>query len=650
MDTNKYKELFISESREMLDALNKLVVSLEKDPANPEVLNEIFRYAHTLKGMAATMGYEDMTGLSHAMEDLLGQLRNKRLSADRRVVDLMFQALDGLAAMLELDEHGDLPPVVFSIRQMMDDMPHEPADQKPKVMDPKEKRTNLRLNEPDREEIIKLAGENVPAFRVAVTLKKDCPLKEARVMVVVKELEEAGKVIRAEFIHRQIEGGKYGRHFGLFYITKENLEDIKKKILDIPDVENIEFRLLGADEVVVKKPSVKPEKESAPKHEVQSVRVSLDKLDNLMNTVGELVINKIRLKNLAQDFMTKPLEESLSQLDRIADNMQNYMMDIRLVPMDYIFNRFPRMVRDLAKGEGKDVELVILGADIGLDRSILDELNEPLVHLLRNAVHHGIEPSAVREKGGKKTAGVIKLSARRERNFVIVEVEDDGGGISPEVVKKIAVEKGFLSSADASKLNDEEILMLITTPGFSTSNVVTQTSGRGVGMNSVRTKIESFGGTLAIESGLNKGSKFTLKLPLSMAIIQALMVELGDKEIYAIPLVNIMEVIKIRADEIKKIEHREVISYRDTVLPLVRLGEKLGFSEIRTDRRPVVSPVVVVEVGARRAGLIVEKLVRQQEVVIKTVKGSLKGIKGIAGATILGDGRVAMIADVAAVI
>lgn len=308
------------------------------------------------------------------------------------------------------------------------------------------------------------------------------------------------------------------------------------------------------------------------------------------------------------------------------------------------------MVRDLAKGEGKDVELDILGADIGLDRSILDELNEPLVHLLRNAVSHGIETPAVRKKNGKKAAGVVKLSARRERNFVIVEIEDDGDGISVDVVKKVAVEKGFLSAKEASKLNDEEILMLITTPGFSTSKVVTQTSGRGVGMNSVRTKIESFGGSLAIESGLNKGTKFALKLPLSMAIIQALMVGLGDKEIYAIPLVNIIEVIKIRADEIKKIEHSEVVSYRDTVLPLVRLKEKLGFSESLTDERPLVSPVVVVEVGARRAGLIVEKLVRQQEVVIKTVKGSLKGIKGVAGATILGDGRVAMIADVAAVI
>jgi len=361
------------------------------------------------------------------------------------------------------------------------------------------------------------------------------------------------------------------------------------------------------------------------------------------------VINKIRLTNIGQSLENKPLNEALTQMSRLSDELQIGIMETRLVPIDYIFNRFPRMARDLASQEKKEVDLIIEGADIGLDRTILDDMNDPLIHLLRNAVSHGIETPEARKELGKKTTGQIKLTAKRERNFVNIEVSDDGQGMDSEEIRRIAVKKGIILPQEAEKLSREEIFMLISTAGFSTSKSVTQTSGRGVGMNLVKTKVESYGGAVNIESKVNAGSKFTLKLPLSMAIIQALLVRVGT-ETYAIPLVNITETIKIDTAAIKTMEHHEVVPYRDEVLPLIRLRGKFGFSSeggLPTNAR---IPVVVVEVGYKKAGLVVDKLLGGQEVVIKTLKGELRNVPGIAGATILGDGKVAMIVDVASII
>ncbi len=673
MDVKQYQELFISEGRGILSSLNTSLVSLEKNPEDIECLNEIFRQAHTLKGMSASMGYEEITKLTHEMESVLDLLRRGSLKADKETVNLLFESFDALEALVDnvaakgdtkkskgqKEKEKDISVLTSRLRKIMPDYPKNKEELK------KEKRSNLRLEDADRLEIVQKAKDGFFAYRVTVSLKKDCLMKEARAFIVVKLLQEMGKVIRSQFLCKQLESGKFGRHFGLFFTSKESPDLIKEKGEAIQDVDKIVFKPLEIDEVIVvdSRKSIVDSKQNAEGQrlttndknlkqkvpEIQMVRVSLDKLDSLMNVAGELVINKIRLTNIGQSLENKPLNEALTQMSRLSDELQIGIMETRLVPIDYIFNRFPRMARDLAAQEKKEVDLIIEGADIGLDRTILDDMNDPLIHLLRNAVSHGIETPEVRKELGKKTTGQIKLTAKRERNFVNIEVSDDGQGMDPEEIRRIAVKKGIVLPQEAEKLSREEIFMLISTAGFSTSKSVTQTSGRGVGMNLVKTKVESYGGAVNIESKVNAGSKFTLKLPLSMAIIQALLVRV-ETETYAIPLVNITETIKIDTATIKTMEHHEVVPYRDEVLPLIRLRGKFGFSSeggLPTNAR---IPVVVVEVGYKKAGLVVDKLLGQQEVVIKTLKGELRNVPGIAGATILGDGKVAMIVDVASVI
>lgn len=673
MDTSQYKDLFISEGRELLSALNKCLVSLEKQPKDKECLNEIFRQAHTLKGMAASMSYDDITKLTHEMESVLDLLRRGSLEADTNTVNLLFQSfdslenlVDGVASLNEADkkkENKIVSVLVSKLQKIREVYPQKREDLI------KEKRSNLRLEDSDRLEIAQKYKEGYVTYRVTISLKKDCVMKEARAFVVVKALEDLGQVIRAQFIYKQLESRKFGRHFGLFFITKELSSIVKEKIIVVSGVDNIILKPLELDELGLDKIKSQQTEQSAidllkleensakeptiTKREAHMVRVSLDRLDSLMNLVGELVINKIRLNSIGVSLESKPLNEALTQLDRLTDELQRDIMETRLVPMDYIFNRFPRIVRDLAIGENKEIDLIIEGADIGLDRTILDEINDPLIHLLRNSVNHGIEMPQRRIQLGKNPRGKVRLVARRERNFVIIEVSDDGQGIDPEEIRKTAIEKGIISEAKAKELNQEEIIMLITTPGFSTTKTVNQISGRGVGMNLVKTKIESFGGVLTIQSQVSVGAKFTLKLPLSMAIIQALLVKISS-QIYAIPLVNILETIKIKNENIKTFEHHEVVTYRDEVLPLVRLKEKFGFisENINNESNKSESfiPVVIIEVSHKKIGLIIDGFIGQQEVVIKTLKGAIKNMAGLAGATILGDGKIAMIIDVSSIV
>lgn len=658
MDSEKYRALFVNEAREILSLLNKSLVEFEKNRADATILQEIFRQAHNLKGMSATMGYEEMSKLTHGMENVLDSIRHGRIELTKEVAELLFQSFDKLEGMIDeisSGKGGDKDdaaegkrPAVTAFTDRFRAVLDTAAGGKPSD---EERRTNLRLEEKDRQEIAKKAEEGMFAYRVTVSLAKDCVFKGPRAFVVVKVLEGMGKVVRSEYMAKQFENGKFGRHFGLFFLTREDPKGIAEKIERIPDVETILLNPLDIDEITTAKaPAARPpkqagEKKAAAKRDVQMVRVELDKLEHLMNLVGELVINKIRLVNIADSLDSPVLSDALTQMGRLTDELRMGTMDVRLVPMDYIFNRFPRMVRDLAAGEGKEVDLVITGSDIGLDRTILDEMNEPLVHLLRNAVNHGLESPGERGTAGKNTRGTITLSARRERNFVIIEVYDDGKGMDPETIRDVSVRKHILSREELSKLSDEETLMLITDPGFSTSQTVTETSGRGVGMNAVKTKVESFGGSLRIASFPGKGSKFTMKLPLTMAIVQALLVRIAD-ETYAVPMVNIAETIKIQRKAVKTVEHHEVIPYRNTVLPLVGVRERFGHTASRDSRDDDALSIVVAELGTKKAGLIVDRLLGQQEVVIKTLKEPLKSMKGVAGATILGDGKVAIIIDV----
>lgn len=497
MNKESYQELFLSEAGEILSALGERLVHLEKYPVDRESVNEIFRQAHSLKSMAATMGYEAMARLTHEMENMLESFRTGKARVDSSTIDLLFQDVDALQVML-------------------------------------------------------------------------------------KEIESS------------------------------------------------------------KEPG-RPEVPGTVPSELQTVRVPLDRLDHLMNLAGELVINKIRLENLSKTLEDKSFSEAVSQMSRLTQSFQEEAMELRLVPLDSIFKQFPRMVRDLSKEEAKEVDLEIEGSEIGLDRTILDGIHEPLHHLLRNSVTHGIEPPEARVKSGKKRSGIIRLSARREENFVLIEVSDDGKGMGAGAIRKAAVRQGVISEEEAARLNEESSWMLITAPGFTMSTEVTKTQGRGVGMNVVRTSVESFGGSLSIRSTPGAGTTFTMKLPLSMAIVQALLAKVGG-ETFAIPLANVIETLKVDPARIQKLDRFEVISYREDVLALIRLRDRFGFTH--GNGRPDRLSVVVVEVGHQKAGLVVDQFLAREEVVIKTLKESLKQMKGIAGATILGDGRVALILDV----
>ncbi len=518
MDNSKYLELFLSESSELLSAMNASLVSLEKNTGDKECLNEIFRSVHTLKGIAATMGYETITAVAHEMETFLDQLRQGKVTADKTTMDNLFAWCDTLEKKVE------------AVR--------------PSIVTPEVKK-----------EIQKISSES--AVRPA------------------------------------------------------------------------------------------PQEPHPEKKELQTVRVASEQLDRLMDVVGELVIHKARFAQLNQQLGDRGLEEALMHFDRLTDELQNGMMQVRLVPVDYIFNRFPRMVRDVAGEEKKQVDLLIEGSEIGLDRTILDEINEPLVHLLRNAVHHGIETPEERIKKGKPARGTIRLTASRQRHFIVIEVSDDGRGMDPEKIKKLAVEKGIITSEEAGKLSPEEALFLITSPAFSTSEAVTQTSGRGFGMNAVKTTLSSFGGSLKIHSVSEKSSHFFLNVPLSLAIVQALLVKLG-RQTYAIPLSNICETMKINVSMIRKIENSEMIPYRGGILPILRLSDYFGLSVSLNAQKEL--SLVIVESGPRKVGFVVDAFQGQQEIVIKGLKNSLKNVKGIAGATVLGTGEVAMIVDVTALL
>ena len=662
METNQYRDLFITEAREIVTALNTALVTLEKKPEDRDQLNEIFRQAHTLKGMAATMNYEEITNLTHEMEEVFHFIRQGELWFDKVTMGILFECCDALSALINHIVRGAGEPgkqVKAKVQSLIEGL---------------KSREKKRVEK--KREVSRRSGFR--SYGVSVSLRKDCPLKEARAVIVVKALEEMGTVVGAKELYEFLKRGTFENHFELSLATEHPSEEVKRKIQMIPDVERIVLESADSGQRTAdRKPEEQDEKNlnanrSTLYAENSMVRVDLKRLDHLMNLVGELVINKIRLNKLGEEIANAPLLETLAQTARITDELQSEMMQARLIPLDSIFNRLPRTVRDLAILEEKEINLEIEGGEIGLDRVILDKINEPLVHLLRNAVSHGIESQAERIKQKKKEAGIIRVSSRREKNYVVIEISDDGRGLDPEEIKKVAIQKGILTAEEAQALSEEEMLMVITRPGFSTSKVVTQTAGRGVGMNAVRTAVESVGGNLKISSVPGQGVLFKLTLPLMLSILQALLVKV-DEETYAIPMAHIIETMKVKNETVKRLEQREVIPYRESVLPLLRLGRSLrgagtsfgaeAISEIastssgtspRNDTRSSANwtrlPIVVIELGQRKAGLVVDDLLTQQEVVIKSTAGRLRTMKGVAGATILGDGRVAMVLDVGSVL
>jgi two-component system chemotaxis sensor kinase CheA len=532
-DVSSYLTTFIAEAQENLENLNQSLLGWEQNPERIDLLAEMFRSVHTIKGGSASLGYEKIAELCHEMENLLEKLRGQKIRPNSQRIDILFKSFDTLSLMVE--------------------------------------------------EVIKGKGKgiNLP------------PLLNRLRSIQKKEAAEG-------------------------VVTEIKLHEIE-------------------------------EERSAPKlpepGKAQTVRVAIQRLDTLMNLVGELIIDKFRLTQVISHYEIPELKETIVHLERLINELQDEIMQARLIPIERIFSRFPRLVRDLSKKRDKKINLVIEGSEIEVDRTILDEISNPLLHLLRNAIDHGIETPEERKSSGKSPSGLVKLAASRRRNTIFIEVSDDGRGLNPQAIRALAIKKGVITTEEAAKLTDKEALILICRPGFTTSQNVTKVSGRGVGLDVVKTTIEFLGGTVIVDSKVGIGSKFTLNLPLTMAVIPAILVTL-DNNIYAIPSSNVIEIVSLFPSDIKRMGDEEVIKLREEVIPLVRLTKVLGFPSKLEDEQKEF-PVVVVEAGARRAGLVVDSLAGQQEIVVKPLGNLLKDTKGYAGATSLGDGKVTFILDIA---
>lgn len=688
METNQYMEMFLEESREHLQTLNECLLELEHSPEDLSVLNEIFRSAHTIKGMSATMGFTEIAELTHEMENVLDLLRKEQLKANEDIVDTIFKCVDALEQMIENVANGDDSSMDVSelVKKLVAIAKGEPISQEKPEAKPVAAEAGkgesaqahaqaIELNETDRNVLNSAKKSGLQAMEITVTLTPDCLLKSARAYMVMNALDELGEVIKSVPPAEELEQEKFEKSFSVVVVTGHEQSKIKDTLMNISEIADIviedirevspaqEAEEKTAAEVskdtstasVQARPTAQPKAEDKKKaangnsmekklKSGQSVRVDIEKLDSLLNLVGELVVNKARLEQIGTTHKLTELVETIEQMDRVTTDLQSVVMKVRMVPVGQVFNRFPRMVRDLSKELDKEINLTVEGEETELDRTVIDEIGDPLVHLIRNSIDHGVEHPQDRVKKGKNPIGEVGLIARHEGNNVIIIVEDDGKGINADVIKRKAVEKGMITQEEADKMDDNEAVRLVFMAGFSTAEVVTDVSGRGVGMDVVKNKIESLGGLIDVETKIDEGSKFKIRLPLTLAIIQALLVRV-QQEIYAIPLGSIDSTINITQNDIKTEQNKEVILLRGQIIPIVRLVDALNVPRTEEETAEEMFAVVV-HMGDQKAGIIVDNLVGQQEIVIKTMGKLLAGIKVIAGATILGNGQVALILDV----
>ena len=687
METNQYMEMFLDESREHLQSLNDGLLSLENDPEDLSVLNEIFRNAHTLKGMSATMGYTKTAELTHDMENLLDMLRKEQLKVSSEIIDVIFKCVDTLQEMVEnigSGESEDLVDVSDLVRQVnaiakgespSAEAPAEAAA--PAAAAPAGGGSAFELSETDRTVMKEAKNSGLVPFIVHVEISENCLLKSARSYMVMNALDDIGDVIKSVPPAEDLEQEKFDHSFEVAVVTDSDAKAVESAVGAISEISKVVVtEITDLDAPVVgggaapapaeaapaapaaapaakAEPPKKDAKAADPKKDAkkahvggQSVRVDIEKLDTLMNLVGELVTNKVRLEQIGMTHRLTELTETLEQMDRVTTDLQSVVMKVRMVPVSQVFNRFPRMVRDLAKELDKDINLTIEGEDTELDRTVIDEIGDPLMHLLRNSLDHGVEHPDEREAKGKPRTGEVGLIARHEGNNVVIMVTDDGSGINADKIRNKAVEKGMVTRDEADALPDADAVRLIFLPGFSTAETITDVSGRGVGMDVVRSKIESLGGHVDVETKIDEGSVFKIKLPLTLAIIQAMLVKVQN-EMYAIPLGSIDSTINITPNDIKTVQNKEVIVLRGQIIPIARLGEVLSVPKGEDSGEEDIF-VVVVHVGDHKIGIVVDNLIGQQEIVIKTLGKLLSGLKMLAGATVLGDGHVAMILDVSA--
>ncbi|MCL2253973.1 MAG: chemotaxis protein CheA [Lachnospiraceae bacterium] len=683
MDVSQYLEIFLDETKEHLQSLNTQILNLEHSPEDADTINEIFRAAHSLKGMAGTMGYKRMQALTHEMENAFTEIRNGTLKIKSNMIDAIFQAIDALEEYLnniqeDADEGtNDNEPLIKLFQEILAGGGKEEAPAK-KTKGTKKKATKAEKQEKWSEIVLGDTEMNVLAvakkqdknvYGITVKIQDSCLLKAARAFLVFKAVEDLGEVVVSEPSTQDIEDEKFDTTFSLIVITEYPVAKIIEAAESVSEIEavtggdlEIDMSVLGEDEDANglittgnalattggggSQGGAQQEKKVSRPVANRTVRVDIEKLDVLMNLVSELIIAKNSLVsasgNEESSDRNSGVNEQIEYLESVTTNLHESVMKVRMVPIESVVNKFPRMIRDLSKKLGKKIELYMSGEETELDRTVVDEIGDPLMHLLRNAADHGLEETADRIRSGKPEVGSIFLDAYQEGNNVVIEVRDDGAGVDIEAVKRKAVERGIISFDQGENMSEKDIVDLLFHAGFSTAKVVSDVSGRGVGLDVVKSKIEALSGEVEVKSIRGEGSTWIVRLPLTLAIIQALMVTVGDEK-YALSLGSIQTIEDVKPADIKFVQASEVINLRGTVIPIIRMNEILDNESKKSPEDDMI--VVIVKKGEKMAGLIVDELMGQQEIVIKSLGKYISKCKFISGATILGDGEVALILD-----
>jgi two-component system chemotaxis sensor kinase CheA len=644
--------LFIEEAREHIDSLTKSLLVLEKESQNKEVVNMLFRSAHTLKGSSGMMGFKDFQGLTHAMEDVFDGMR-KGSTPTSGLISILLECVDALSSRLENIQNkaeGEIQVAAFTeklhgaAQSSLSQAPKEKTIQPATVS---ECRT-VEFDDNEKETIKKAESEGEKCYFLDLKFSSDCSFKNIRANMLLSKISELAKVVKTFPDQKELDEEKLSQGFKIAVTSKSDEKTIAKctqQVCEIEQVSVVPFdpNSLHSGGVTTGSLAIDEEKLVADVRTTQTVRVKFEQLDKLMNWVGELVINKIALLQVTADSRNDGLKRITENIDRLTADLQDLVMQVRMVPVSQIFDRFPRLVRDLSLKKGKKIDLVMEGRDIEVDRTVLDEIGEPLIHLLRNSIDHGIEKPEERKNAKKDTTGRIRLSAQRNGDHVIIVAEDDGTGIDPEKIKKAAVKKGFATEAEVEKMSSDQLINMIFLPGFSTAKEVTETSGRGVGMDVVKTKISALGGTVHLETHLGRGTKTSIKLPLTLAIIQAILVK-DSEQTFAIPTSQVSEIVRARRSDVKSLGRTDAILVRDRVIPVVHLHKVLGLAG--SDEEDLELLISYLGDEETKLGLVVDSVLRQQDILVKSLSGTLSGIKGVSGATILGDGQVVLVLDV----
>lgn len=711
MDVSQYLEIFLDETNEHLQNLNTQILSLEQDPENMDTINEIFRAAHSLKGMAGTMGYKRMQTLTHDMENVFSEVRNGNIKVKADMIDVLFQCLDALEEyntnIRESSDEGtnDNGALIKRLNHIMNGgsgaEAGEPAAKKaeaqaePAAQEPATAVGGgfhgVKLDENQKTVLSDAIRQAKRVYGLTVKVQESCILKAARAFLVFKAIEETSEIIVSDPSSQDIEDERFEQEFNLIIVSEADLDVVVTAAKSVSEIEDVAGSVLQLEDIIgagsseepsgaaevsaetvaaqtqpEEAPAAAPEASEAQPAQTQApaaqtapaakkntankpvvnrtVRVDIEKLDTLMNLVSELIIAKNSLVSAStmSGNSSQAVNEQIEYLESVTTSLHESVMKVRMVPIESTVNKFPRMVRDLQKKLGKKMELYMSGEETELDRTVVDQIGDPLMHLLRNSADHGLESAAVRKERGKPEVGSIFLDAYQDGNNVVIEVRDDGNGIDTKAVKNKAIERGVITPEQGEAMSEKEIIDLLFNAGFSTAKVVSDVSGRGVGLDVVKSMIESLSGEVEVKSKLGEGSTWTIRLPLTLAIIQALMVEIGDEK-YAIALGSIQTIEDILPGDVKLVQAKEVIQLRDLVIPLIRLNEILDIPSKKNPEDNLV--VVVVKKGDKLAGLVVDELIGQQEIVIKSLGKYISRCKIISGATVLGDGEVALILD-----